>query len=185
MSCSTSVLVAGRSLSDRRATMQVKRKQRLRLKTLSAIGNSKQHLNQGAAVLRWVILGADVIDRNPTPPPPGVVQLSATIRAGHPTMRARLRERRRLYPSPPSGRFLDPDVRHVQAMLSQLDRYHQGRSTLASMAYFCLTTLEGRVPEGNGKANKDRLTRDHYAISRRVLKTGASAIFRKRGARSA
>ena len=127
-------------------------------------------LESGSSGFALGYSGADVIDRNPTPPPPGVVQLSATIRAGHPTVGMRLRVKRRSYPSLPSGRAFNPDVEHAQAMLSQLDRYHQGRSTLASMAYFCLTTLEGSVPKGDDKANKDKLTGDHYAISRQVLK---------------
>ncbi len=162
-------------VSGRQVTVRPKSHYASEAEAKAAIENFIRHwefeaaLESGSSSFALGYSGADVIDRNPIPPPPGVVQLSTTARAGHPTVGMRLRESRRFYPSPPSGRLLDPDERHVQAMLSQLDRYHQGRSTLASMAYFCLTTLEGSVPKSNGKANKDKLTRDHYAISRRVL----------------
>ena len=127
-------------------------------------------LDSGSSKFLLKYSGADIRDRNPTPPPPGVVNASVTFRAGHPKITARARVGRGSYPSPPSGSMLDLNALFVQAMLLRLERYHKRREPLASMAYFCLTTLEENAPIGGGKANTDKRVRDHYKISRQVLK---------------
>ena len=126
-------------------------------------------LDSGSSRFSLGYSGADVIDRNPAPPPPGVVNLSFTARSGHPTVSMRVSVGRPSYPSPPSGQVLNVDAPVVQAMRSQLDMYHQRRLTLAPMAYFCLTTLKDSAPKTADRTNKDKATGDHYAISRKVL----------------
>lgn len=127
-------------------------------------------LESGSGRFSLKYSGADICDRSPTPAPPGVVNLSFTARAGHPTATARLRVGRGSYPSPPPGPMLNVDTPFVQAMLLRLERYYRGREPLASMAYLCLTALEENAPKGEGKANKDKQVRSHYVISRHVLR---------------
>ena len=127
-------------------------------------------LHSGSSKFSLAYSGADVIDRNPTPPPPGTVEARATFRAGHSTFSARVRVGKTSYPSPPSGPKLRLDIPVVQTMLSQLEMYHKRRALLASMAYFCLTALEGSIPKNEGGSDKDQRTRDYYAISRKVLR---------------
>lgn len=129
-------------------------------------------LNLGGSKFSLRYSAADISDRNPTPSPPGVVQLSvAPIRLGHLQFSVqRLRIRTESYPSPPLGPMLEVDTQFVQAMLSRLERFQKGREPLASMAYFCLTTLRNNTPKGEGKASNDNQVRGYYAISRQVLK---------------
>ena len=101
---------------------------------------------------------AEIMDRKPTPTP-GVVNISGTIRSGVPTFSARATIMLRSYPPPPSGIKITPDV---QTMWDRYMGYRQGREPLASMAYFCLDTLED--PEGK------RAAADKYQISSNVLK---------------
>ena len=127
-------------------------------------------LESGSNTFSLTYLRSDVRDRNPTPPPPGVIQLRAKPLTVNATISApRLRVGRVSYPSPPSGPTLNTNTLAVQAMLYQLDKYHQRRITLAPMAYFCLTTLEDSAPKTADRTNKDKATGDHYAISRKVL----------------
>lgn len=53
-------------------------------------------------------------------------------------------------------------------MLSRLDRYRQGRETLAAMAYFCLTVMWGSAKAATGDTNAVRATQEHYRISPNV-----------------
>ena len=114
-------------------------------------------------------MGRDVADRNPPPSLPGTVQVRATIRSGPSTVSARVRVREKTYPSIPSGKPINADVPVAQAMLSQLELYHKGRALLAPMAYFCLTALEGSVPQDVEGTNADQRAREYLAISRTVL----------------
>ena len=123
-------------------------------------------------------LGADLYDRNPPPAPPGVRQVTATFRAVPMTSQVHLRQSRGTYPTPPTSTKTDPDDPVAKAMLSRLNRYHQGRETLAAMAYFCLTMLENNAPTGDG--NDKKRTSVHYAISRKVL-NGVSRLSSEKG----
>ena len=87
---------------------------------------------------------AQIEDRNPTP---GVVELSAHIRAGVPTITATLTVVPPCYPPPPSEVMLTPDV---QTMYDRYMGYLQGKEPLTSMAYFCLTVLQH--PNGRSDA---------------------------------
>ena len=72
---------------------------------------------------------AEVIDRNPPPTPPGVIRVDAGSIGIHATLSTpRVTVGKKSYPRPPSGPALDPDVPEVHAMVSRLDRYHQGRT---------------------------------------------------------
>ena len=125
-------------------------------------------LDLGGGTFSLKYSGADIVDRDPKPSPTGILQASNTIRAGHPTIRARARIGRTTYPAPPPGLMLKVDAPYVQAMLLRLERYYKGREPLPAMAYFCLTTMEANAPKGKG--NKDRRIGSHFAISRPVLK---------------
>ena len=127
-------------------------------------------LSSGKSRFRLTYAGADVIDRRPPPQPTGVVNLSANLLLGPITGSARLRTARRSYPNPPVGQLLNVDVPYVQAMLSRLEMYYKGREPLVTMAYFCLTLLEDNVPKVSSEENKDKRTRDHFGISRQVLR---------------
>ena len=104
-------------------------------------------------------LDADVIDRNPTPLPAGVVAASAApVRFRIEVSRAQGRVGKPKYPSPPGRMELDSNNPPALAMLSRLDRYHQGRETLAAMSYFCLTVMcdSAKDATGNSDAQKTR-----------------------------
>ena len=106
-------------------------------------------LESGSRAFSLRYSSAEVIDLNPPPTPPGVVRANAGPIVAHVTLStARGTVGKKSYPRPPSGPALDPDVPEVHAMVSRLDRYHQGRTTLADTAYFCLTVLEDRFPKG-------------------------------------
>ena len=110
-------------------------------------------------------MDAEVIDRNPTPPPPGVVQLSAKFRGGIGQLRARLSVRKVKYPNPPEGIELNPDDPTAIVMLSHLDRYHERREPLAAMTYFCLTAMWDSAKAATGTTNAKEAVRRYYAIT--------------------
>ena len=127
-------------------------------------------------------LNADVIDRNPTPPPPGVVEASVSFRAGSPKVSIRARVGKPWYPSPSEGQRLDSSDPTALAMLFRLDRYHQGRETLAAMTYFCLTVLGNRVSATKGTTETRKAVRDHYYISADLQRRVAGLSSGKGGA---
>ena len=126
-------------------------------------------------------LNADVIDRNPTPPPPGVVEASVSFRAGSPKVSIRARAGKPWYPSPSEGQRLDCSDPTALAMLFRLDRYHQGRETLAAMTYFCLTVLGNSVSATKGTTETRKAVRDHYSISADLQKKVAALSSEKGG----
>ena len=80
---------------------------------------------------------AQIEDRNPTP---GVVDVSFHFRAGLPKVTVTATVSPPCYPPPPSALKLTPNVR---TMYERYMGYLQGREPLATMAYFCLTVLQG------------------------------------------
>ena len=126
-------------------------------------------------------LDADIVDRNQTRPPPGVVELSAKARAGFPQASAKLTVVRAKYPSPPEGQRLDSSNPTAMAMLSRLDRHHQGRETLAAMSYFCLTAMWDSAKVATGTYIAQKAVRDHYAISTRLQGKVSDLSTRKGG----
>ena len=107
---------------------------------------------------------AEIIDRNPPPPTPGVVNISAHFRAGVPEFRVAVTVTTpKPYPSPPSGVTLDPRDPDALTMLHRFKGYLENKELLSGMAYFCLTMLEGHLCNGRGAAAKT------YGIDKKVL----------------
>ncbi|WP_420461710.1 hypothetical protein [Candidatus Palauibacter sp.] len=118
---------------------------------------------------------AIIEDRNPTP---GAVSLrggfSAKIRVG-----AELTIGAREYPTPPqSAMIVTPDV---QSMYERLVRHLEGREPLASMAYFCLTGLEGST---GASKNKRNVAARAYRIEQPILDKIGSLTDRKGGSQA-
>ena len=109
---------------------------------------------------------AEIEDRDPPPPTPGVVNLRATGRAGVASSgTASLTVATPNYPPPPSGMTLDPDDPDVLTMYDRLRRHHEGKEPLPGMANFCLTMLEHGFER---KARKAAAAK--YGIELAVLK---------------
>ena len=110
---------------------------------------------------------AKIVDRNPTP---GEIRVSATSTA-ETTDSATVTEAPLDYPSPPSGLSIDPDV---QTMYDRYMNHLRGREPLPSMAYFCLTILEGTAmakTKGKFKKHEKRqAAAEYYHIEEKVLK---------------
>ena len=88
---------------------------------------------------------AVVIDRRPPAPTPGTISVSASpIRWHFTTGVPEVTLTRPAYPSPPAGVTLKADDRDVETMYRRLSDYYSDRKYLPSMAYFCLTVLEGK-----------------------------------------
>ena len=113
-------------------------------------------------------LRADIRDRNPNPLLPQAVGYHLEAFVSNTTIR-RAPLQVDSYPSPPSETALNPDVPEVQAMLARLNRYHQGRATLADTAYYCWTELKGGVPRIGDKLPSEKRVSRYYNISRGVL----------------
>lgn len=129
-------------------------------------------LRGGSSKFRLIYAGVDIIDRNPPPPPLGVKPIYATtLRSGLPRMQqVRLTKKVVGYPTPPSSRPIDPDDPDASFMLSRLDLYRQRREPLASVAYFCLTVLEGlAVPRVRARKERRERTTNYYCIEEKVL----------------
>ena len=110
-------------------------------------------------------MDADIIDRDPTPSPPGVVDASVTFRSGFPRFSARATVGKARYPSPPESTSLDSSDPTALAMLSRLDRYHEGRETLSAMSYFCLTVMWDSAKATTGNTDAQKAARDYFAIT--------------------
>ena len=127
-------------------------------------------LDSGSSRFSLTYVRADVIDRNPTLTPSGVALSPVNIHFHVSTPSVKVTTRKRFYPKPPPNPVLNVDAPYIQAMLSRLESYYKRREPLATMAYFCLTMLENNALKADLKTNKEKQTRDHYAISRGVLK---------------
>ena len=99
-------------------------------------------LNERPGNFRLEFQEAEVIDRSPPPPTPGITNIGATITVPTPTVRASLSVVSPSYPPPTSGLTLKTDDPDVATMYHRLFGYYAGREPLPSMAYFCLTVLE-------------------------------------------
>ena len=85
---------------------------------------------------------AQIVDRNPPPPTPGVVDIGPVrLTLGPLTAQATVSKVVQTYPQPAKLR-LAPDDPDVLTMYNRLKGYYENREPLASMAYFCLTMLE-------------------------------------------
>lgn len=126
----------------------------------------KSAVEAGSRQFELRYLDADVIDRNPDPPPPGVVTGSARpVRFRIDVSKARGTVGKPNYPSPPGRLELDSSNPAALAMLSRLDRYHQGRETLAAMSYFCITAMWDSAKAATRTTNAKEAVRGYYAIT--------------------
>ena len=108
---------------------------------------------------------AQIEDRNPPPPRPGVKNIAATFRAGAPTVSIALTKVALSYPAPSSGvNFRDPNV---QTMYQRYMGYCRGNEPLASMAYFCLSVLEHST--GQKEKGRRKAAAQEYQINPSVL----------------
>lgn len=106
---------------------------------------------------------AQIVDRNPPPPTPGVVDIGPIrVTAGSPTVQVNVSRVVQAYPRPPKL-SLAPDDPDVLTMYNRLKGYYENREPLASMAYFCLTMLEKHLCK-NRKAAANK-----YKIGNKVL----------------
>ena len=87
---------------------------------------------------------AEIIDRAPSPPEPGVRRLRAHVRIPTPTVSARISYYAPHYPPPPVSGSVDLDDLVVVKMKRRYDKYRQWRATLPDVAYFCVTVLEDK-----------------------------------------
>ena len=125
---------------------------------------------------------ADIIDRNPKPPQPGVVTASAApVRFRVEISKPRVTVGKPNYPSPPERPQLGSSNPMALAMLSRLDRYHLGRETLAAMSYFCLTVMWDSAKVAKGTTNAMNATEEHYTISAKVQRKVSYLSTRKGG----
>ena len=107
---------------------------------------------------------AEIVDRNPPPPTPGVVDISMHARTGMPTVRiAPTVTTPKPYPSPPSGVTLDPHNLDVMTIFYRFERYLENKEPLTGMAYFCFTMLVGHL------CNDRREAARTYRIDKNVL----------------
>ena len=104
-----------------------------------------------------------VIDRQPSPAPPGEVplQISAVIIADF-TADVRVTKTAIAYPRLPIGRRLAVDNRKVTLMMKHWMDYLYHRESLATMANFCLTVVEN---SHNVKGNRRKGAAQHYRIT--------------------
>ena len=133
----------------------------------------------GQFTLRFA--SAEIEDRDPPAPTPGVVDLRATGRAGVASSgTASLTVATPNYPPPPSGMTLDPDDPDVLTMYDRLRRHHEGKEPLPGMANFCLTMIEQEFERRSRKAAAAK-----YAIASDVLNRIAELCAKKGGPQAA
>lgn len=107
---------------------------------------------------------AEIIDRNPPPPTPGTISISATFSSPPVSMSVAVTKVATNYPAPPSECASDPNNPDVITMYHRYELYRLGREPLVSMAYFCLTVLEeGFQNNRRGKAAQK------YCIDKSIL----------------
>ncbi len=115
-------------------------------------------LKRGPDFFKLKFARAKIVDRNPTP---GKKSVSATpVRLKITTSVSAVTIAPPDYPSPPSGLSIDPDV---QTMYDRYMHYRRGHESLASMAYFCFTTINYIAKMQKIPANQ------YYNISKKVL----------------
>ena len=132
-------------------------------------------LDHGPRTFSLRFLDSHIVDRDPSPEPPGSISVHADVRLGAAVVRAELRVVSP-YPRPPSGGLaLTPDVR---TMWRRYLGYRRGEEPLPSMAYFCHTLLMSPTGE---PSLVDRDAARRYRVARNVLSKIRSLSSRKGG----
>ena len=90
---------------------------------------------------------AEIIDRKPSPPEPGVRRLRAHLRIPTPTISARISYSAPQYPPPPAGGSVDLDDPYVAKMKCRYDQYRKGDAKLPDVAYFFVTVLADKYED--------------------------------------
>jgi hypothetical protein len=121
------------------------------------------NLRDGPGTIRFEFEKSNIIDRNP--PRSGETILTAnpgtiTLCGGS----VRFHVVRKAYPSPPSRFVVTPDV---EMMWARYLGYRNGKEPLLSMAYFCLSLLEGTT--GSSKSPRKAVCQK-YNIDQTVRK---------------
>ncbi|MCY3871044.1 MAG: hypothetical protein OXG87_15960 [Gemmatimonadetes bacterium] len=110
---------------------------------------------------------AKIVDRNPTPGSVDAASITVKVTTSAATGTITPPD----YPPPPSGLSIDADV---QTMYERYMNYCRKREPLPSMAYFCLTILEGAAmakTKGKFKKHEKRqAAAEYYHIEEKVLK---------------
>ena len=106
---------------------------------------------------------AEIIDRNPSPPEPGIRKLRASVVLPGLTASASVLLVNPHYPPPPTGGSVDLDDPDVVKMKRRYDEYSLRRAKLPDVAYFCVTVLEVKYGSLSAAAKA-------CGISRNVLK---------------
>jgi hypothetical protein len=109
------------------------------------------NLRLGKGMIRFEFQRSEIIDRNPPPPgEPRVITASGAISCGA-TVSARGHVVHAQYPPPPMRFRATPDV---ETMWNRYLGYLDGKEPLLSMAYLCLTVLEGSTRAKKTKVRK-------------------------------
>ena len=114
---------------------------------------------------------AQIEDRNPPAPTPGVVNIGATFPGRGGSLSVAVSLVVLDYPSPPSDISVTPDV---QTMYDRYMAHRRGHEPLTGMAYFCLTFLAYLATKRMKKrtkdiANKRTTAAKYFQIDKRVL----------------
>ena len=105
------------------------------------------NLRLGRGMIRFEFQRSEIIDRNPPPPgEPRVISASVAF-VGEATVSARGHAVHTQYPPPPMRFSATPDV---ETMWNRYLGYLDGKEPLLSMAYACLTVLEGSTGASTG-----------------------------------
>ena len=110
---------------------------------------------------------ARVIDRQPSPAPPGVVSVAVDpISFGFSATGVRVTKVAHAYPRLPIGRRLAVNDPNVAVMMERLMNYRHHREHLATMAHFCLTVVENSL---NEQKHRRKQAAQHYRITKSIL----------------
>lgn len=109
-------------------------------------------LRYGLGELAFLFLNADVVYKNPNVIHAGEISLSSRGE-----LSAKMTVVRGDYPTIPADFIASPDVK---LLMTRYKMYIQGRDQLLSMAYFCLSYIEGLAGGRGNASNKFRISRD-------------------------
>ena len=145
---------------------------------MSELGSFDACLNGGPDCFKLNFERAEIVDRNPQPSVPGIVELSP-VKFPPASASVAVSKVVRWYPSPPNNVVLNPDV---QTMFDRYMGYRRGHEPLTGMAYFCFTFLNylGKVGLNDGTTGVDAAAR-YFRVSKKVITTVSKLCSTKGG----